>query len=251
MSLIAMNAPNSFSVLPPVCKTRFLAFDVETTGLLPKEHYKRTGIKHVPIEKYPHIIQLSFALYETDNKKITLSKDAYINIDQSIPITDEITKLTGATRDKCNGGISITDAIIAFSEAYHYCDGIVAHNMEFDETLILIELERNRKYFEKHAPQCFAIFHKMFENTHGMERYCTMRKGTDICNILIPSNVPNGVPKKKWPKLIELYKTLFPNEPINGLHNSMIDVVACLRCYLKMRHNLYVDFAELMQQLDQ
>jgi|TARA_B110000305_G_C19334708_1_gene585919 DNA polymerase-3 subunit epsilon len=246
-----MNAPNSFSVLPPVCKTRFLAFDVETTGLLPKEHYKRTGIKHVPIEKYPHIIQLSFALYETDNKKITLSKDAYINIDQSIPITDEITKLTGATRDKCNGGISITDAIIAFSEAYHYCDGIVAHNMEFDETLILIELERNRKYFEKHAPQCFAIFHKIFENTHGMERYCTMRKGTDICNILVPSNMPNGVPKKKWPKLIELYKTLFPNEPINGLHNSMIDVVACLRCYLKMRHNLYVDFAELMQQLDQ
>ena len=24
---------------------------------------------------------------------------------------------------------------------------------------------------------------------------------------------------------------------VDGLHNSMIDVLACLRCYLKMRHN--------------
>jgi len=28
------------------------------------------------------------------------------------------------------------------------------------------------------------------------------------------------------------------NENPDGLHNSMMDVLVCLRCYLKMRHRL-------------
>jgi hypothetical protein len=40
---------------------------------------------------------------------------------------------------------------------------------------------------------------------------------------------------KKWPKLSQLYFALFGENP-DGLHNSMMDVLVCLRCYLKMRH---------------
>jgi hypothetical protein len=42
---------------------------------------------------------------------------------------------------------------------------------------------------------------------------------------------------KKWPKLSELYFAMFHENP-DGLHNSMMDVLVCLRCYLKMRHRL-------------
>ena len=41
---------------------------------------------------------------------------------------------------------------------------------------------------------------------------------------------------QKAPKLIELHKELFKTEPSN-LHNSLIDVLACFRCFYKMVHN--------------
>ena len=64
-----------------------------------------------------------------------------------------------------------------------------------------------------------------------------MKQGTSLCNIELPSTTDGKPTKKKWPKLNELHNTLFPNEEVKGLHNSMVDVLACLRCYLKMRHN--------------
>ena len=47
--------------------------------------------------------------------------------------------------------------------------------------------------------------------------------------------MPNGKPRKKWPKLNELYQHLFPDQKVDGFHNSMIDVLACLRCFVKMK----------------
>ena len=49
--------------------------------------------------------------------------------------------------------------------------------------------------------------------------------------------MPNGKPRKKWPKLNELYEHLFPGQKVDGFHNSMIDVLACLRCFVKMKYN--------------
>jgi hypothetical protein len=64
-----------------------------------------------------------------------------------------------------------------------------------------------------------------------------MRNGTELCNILIPSKREGGNPTRKWPRLNELHQKLFDEVPI-GLHNSMVDVEACLKCYLKMRHGI-------------
>ena len=51
-----------------------------------------------------------------------------------------------------------------------------------------------------------------------------------------PEKIIDEIYKKK-PKLIELYKHLFNNKEVDGLHNSMMDVLVCLQCYLKMRHD--------------
>ena len=40
--------------------------------------------------------------------------------------------------------------------------------------------------------------------------------------------------RPKFPRLDELHKILFGNIPAN-LHNSLIDVLVCLRCFLKIR----------------
>jgi DNA polymerase III epsilon subunit-like protein len=41
--------------------------------------------------------------------------------------------------------------------------------------------------------------------------------------------------RKKWPTLTELYTKVFETVPPSDLHNSIIDVLVCLRCFLKVR----------------
>jgi len=62
-----------------------------------------------------------------------------------------------------------------------------------------------------------------------------MIKGKTITNI--ETTTQSGKKYIKYPKLIELYKHYF-NEELTGLHNALIDVFACFRCYYKMEHNV-------------
>jgi len=225
----------SFSVPPPTYRRRFLVFDVESTGLLPNS--RRGSTNALPITAYPHILQLSFAIYDLAEKKVIRKYDAYIDIPDDVVISEFVSNLTGITKEMCKTeGKPIVEVLEQFYEAYMFCEGLVAHNMDFDEKMILIELERNRPDIMESVPYCFMTFNPMYEKVHGIERYCTMRKGTDMCNILMESKMPGRPPSKKWPKLNELYAKLFDGGTVEGLHNSMIDVLTCLRCYLKMRH---------------
>ena len=45
---------------------------------------------------------------------------------------------------------------------------------------------------------------------------------------------------KKYPKLSELYENLFNKVPVD-LHNSLIDTIVCLRCFMKMWFNVVID----------
>jgi DNA polymerase III epsilon subunit-like protein len=246
-------------IFAPIRRRRMLVFDVETTGKINKGK---------PVAEQPHIIQLSFVVYDLAEHCVVRTFDNYIKIAPEIELSNFICEFTGASREKCDGGIDIVDALKAFYDAYSWCDGLVAHNIDFDTQLIAFELERNRSRFLDVAPYCLSIFNQDLEKVRGMERYCTMRKGTKLCaleqaivkfptvnkNIVADpsSNLHSSlmnmvtidissatVPKKKtnykWPKLTELHENLFGELPAVS-HNSLADVHACLRCYLKMRH---------------
>lgn len=50
-------------------------------------------------------------------------------------------------------------------------------------------------------------------------------------------NSPTPKMYKKNPKLIELYKHLYPDNPIpENLHNSLVDTKVCMDCFLKMKY---------------
>ena len=85
---------------------------------------------------------------------------------------------------------------------------IVAHNIEFDETIISVESLRWLDY-------------NIFENYNNM-KYCTMKRSRKI--------------KRKWMKLVDLHEYLFKTVPQN-LHNSLIDVFVCFRCFCKLYYN--------------
>ena len=212
---------------------KILVFDVETNGLLPKNNIYGHPI---PMEKYPYILQLSYTIYDNEKKKILQQYDTYIDVPETVEISNVITNLTGITREICTQkGKNIVDVLEKFYEAYMFCDALVAHNIDFDEKIISIEMERNKNEIAEKTPHSFMIFNSMYEKIHGIERYCTMRKGTNMCNIILESKIPGGKGRKKWPRLIELHQHLFPGEIVNGLHNSMVDVLVCLKCYLKMQ----------------
>lgn len=252
----------NYSIPAPIYRRRFLVFDVETTGLLPKI------TKNTPpptIDQYPHIIQLSFAVYDLYDRRIVQSYDSYVKTPKSVHISEFVSNLTGITNEICETqGRSIIRVLKQFYAAYRCCDGLVAHNMDFDEKMISIEIERNREEIMKRAPYCMTLFHPIYEKVNNIDRFCTMRRGTTMCNLTFLKSVEtnnigaaaeaaNAAPtkevsvsvsvsvskKRKFPKLAELFATLFESEKIpTNLHNSMVDVLVCLKCYLKMRHGI-------------
>jgi len=224
------------NIATPIRPRYHLVFDVETTGTLPRI---MRGQPSPPITEYPHILQLSYLLYDIYDHKIVDQFDSYVNIAQNVEISEFIQNFTGITREKCDNGKPIIGVLDRFYEAYVMCDVLVSHNIEFDTKMLEVELERNRKEILEKVPYCTTICSDIFEKVKGIERYCTMKRGVNICEVYFTQSqediAAGKSPRKKWPTLVELYKTLFQETPEN-MHNSMADALACARCYLKMRH---------------
>lgn len=200
--------------------TVILAFDTETTGLL----NKKIPINSQNIEHQPYIVQLSWIVYDLKNNAILNIQDHIIKCKVDIPPeSSNIHKITNdISKEK---GIPISKALKLFEKDFKKTDLCVGHNLEFDKKMYIIEAIRNKKA-------------KLFQTTYNTNtEYCTMLETTQYCNILKYQNTSS--PFIKYPSLIELYYKLFKKIPVN-LHNSMVDVYACLRCYLKYKHNIDV-----------
>jgi DNA polymerase III epsilon subunit-like protein len=205
-----------------------LCFDTETTGLFPSKKELQT------IENMPHVIQLCFIIYDMEKKKPVTKYNKYINIPQDVEISPFITNLTGITRDKCDKGIRMIDAMRRFYKAYRICDVVVAHNLCFDKRMMEIEIQRYAlDFFPDMMDACF-MFNDTFNELHHITTMCTGNMGRDVCNMMIPSKFPGGRSYKKMPKLTELYEFLF-HEPLEGAHDALADTEACLRCFIEMR----------------
>ena len=277
-------------------KYRILVFDVETTGLLPKvSNVSKTTKVNVPLDlssevpsdlssKVPYIIQFSFIMYNLQTRTIERNHDFYIN--PPIDIPEIITEITGITKETCvKKGVPIMLALDCFYECYTMCNTVIAHNMAFDSAMVKIELDRNREEIDRVAHYCLNIFDETFEKSRGIDRFCTMRYGTNICNIMVSrslkdSSLPLEVPRvplnpslplevpletiskdmqsieptkepakyKKWPTLLEFHQHLFDTIPDN-LHNSIVDVLVCLRCYLKSFKRITIEDAEFAEMI--
>lgn len=191
-----------------------LIFDTETTGLIPKnEELKNT-------DKFPYIVQISWLVYDIDNNKLISLQDHIIKCKIEIP--DESIKIHKITNEISQSeGISMNTALKLFELDYKKSDIIVAHNLEFDKKMYIIEALRNKRA-------------QLFKNLYNLEKeYCTMKETTNFCNIECQGK--DGKKYMKYPKLCELYKIIFKDEP-NGMHNSLVDILLCLRCFVYYRY---------------
>ena len=209
---------------------RVLVFDTETTGL-PKKRYAKISDS----ENWPHIIQLSYVVFDSETDTLTVEGDHIIKLSDDIEIPESSVKIHGITREiSKTQGISITRAIGYFMVAYANSDVVVAHNTQFDKDMINAECYRNKIKLG-------------FQIKPVMSFMDTMKMGKDICNIRMQHKLTGEIYVKP-PKLTELYQKLFDVDAKN-LHNSFIDVLVCLRCYAKLSTLIDRDIYDTCPQL--
>lgn len=226
---------------------RIMVFDVETTGLLPK---KDPITKLAPkLEDMPYIIQLSFIIYNIRDGCIEMNYNAYIDISKDIPISEKITEITGITRETCDEkGVPMEMVLCDFYKQFHRVDCIVAHNIDFDRAMIEVEVQRNYEKISHMAPGIDRLFDPEVLRNSMIDTYCTMKKSIHICNIMANFKKNPSRQYKKFPRLDELYFILFGTIPEN-LHNSIIDTLVCLRCFLKIKMNQDIHFVKYNHML--
>ena len=145
--------------------------------------------------------------------------DHIIKLPKGLGICPESTAIHGITNKLIlSEGKDICDVLDMFIADAKKCKILIAHNLKFDKNMVIVEQIRNKyKYTLDHLRKI---------------EYCTMQEGKMACNIRM-MNKYTGRMQCKYPKLIELYKKLFNREPEN-LHNSLIDILVCFRCFGKL-----------------
>ena len=97
--------------------------------------------------------------------------------------------------------------------------------------MIFVECLRNK------IDQNFTIFDNGYKISKN--EYCTMKNTKYFCNLRIKSKYNDEKSFIKNPTLKELYSKLFPEAYIpENLHNSLIDVLVTLRCYMIYVHSI-------------
>lgn len=197
-----------------------LIFDTETTGLLPGYYFK-TNDKTCDdyMRDFPHIVQLSFMLFDCETLKMVESYDFIIKVSDEVDIPETSFNIHGIDKKRSNEeGTDLKECLNTLSNVYKKADIVVAHNLEFDLPLIQIEGLRHN---------CGVIMNK---NDKGKQYYCNMKNTIELCNI-IRTNSRGSY--KKYPSQEELHFKLFETTPKN-LHNSFNDILVCLRSYIKL-----------------
>ena len=73
---------------------RVICFDTETTGL---PENRNTSIYET--SKWPHIVQLSFMVYDVEKKEIVEEYDEIIKIDEGVVLTPKSVEIHRISRD--------------------------------------------------------------------------------------------------------------------------------------------------------
>ncbi len=197
---------------------RVLVFDTETTGL-PKS-------RKAPItdsEAWPHIVQLSWIVYDTEAATIESAEDHLVKLPSGMSIPPESARIHGITDSQLNRkGIDAGDALQWFVRCVSGADMYVAHNIDFDRPVIQAACSRLGLAPPFDASTCRA------------RSYCTAKAGVPITQLW--AKRANGTGFLRYPKLWELHQELFQTD-VQNLHDALADVLVCLRCYLAMAHD--------------
>ena len=208
---------------------KFIFYDTETTGLIPK----KGGV-------HPHIVQFSYIIYNTESEAIEKIYDEIISLPEGVDIPLEVSEIHKITTEMSrNSNVKIEDCLLEFVGECFDADLIIGHNLNFDNAMVVSELERYKESLDQETDERENIG-RIIQRFLGRRFYCTMQETIDFCNIMATYKKS---PKQyvKFPKLIELHDKLFGKDSLSiQLHNSLNDVLVCFRCFYKYKFDIDV-----------
>ena len=209
---------------------KVLLFDTETTGL----PSSRT-INPYNLTNWPHIVQFSFVVYDSSTNIITETYNQIINIPTNAVISPDATEIHRITNEMSRASkVTLKHAFADFFYNLNNVDMIAGHNIEFDINMIRVELLRFI-YGGELSPRELKIYKRnLYAITSFKNVFCTLKETVDLCNIGATNS--SGESFVKYPKLAELHEKLFSTTP-NSLHNSMVDILVTLRCFVKIKYD--------------
>ena len=239
---------------------KIIVFDCETTGL---PYIKRLEDTPSVLELWPHIIQLSYIIYNIDTNNIEKISNNYIKLPNNIKISIDSIKIHSLTNEFIQeNGIIIDNILLNFIEDLHNVDLVIGHNIEFDINMIKVELFRllnnikleikllkNNTSIPELEPELETELETELSIKNKKENvirainyicnikniFCTCKEYTKFCRLEKINKY--GEKYYKFPKLTELYKKIFDCEPDN-MHDSLFDVLA-VGCGGKARDGKY------------
>jgi DNA polymerase III epsilon subunit-like protein len=219
---------------------KIITFDTETTGLP-----KIKMITEKTLHLWPHIVQFSYVIYDNETNNVLKTVDHIIKVPENVVISEENSNIHGITDTMSKtSGQDIESVLTEFMEDYTNTDIIVAHNMEFDFNIIKVELMRQLYKNNQTVSQKEQVTQKLNTLKTSKKLCCTMQESVEICNI--KALTKDGREYTKFPSLSELHKHLFSVVP-KKLHNSLNDVLICLRCFYKMHFD--ADIVTMNEQI--
>ncbi len=186
-----------------------LFIDTETTGKLIR------GLEP-DHDQQPRIVQLAAILADGAGKAwgqmcMLIYPEGEDGREWDIPA--QATAVHGITAEDCRRyGVGITAALGSLAGMCDRATRLVAHNLEFDDTVLKGEILRSA------WDDDFAV---------KLGRYCTMKAATPVLKI------PGRYGDYKWPTLAETYRHFF-GKSLEGAHDALADVRACMGCYFKL-----------------
>ena len=185
--------------------TYYLFFDTETTGLP-----KRRNAPVTDIHNWPRLVQIAWMFCDEYGRNI--NSECHIVKPDGFVIPFDAQNIHGISNEKAHKeGKDLRYVLDRFSDAISRSSYLIAHNMEYDYSVVGSEFIRNR----------------MNNKLDQINKICTMKSTTNYCKI--PNNYGY-----KWPSLIELHYTLF-NQVFQERHNADYDVSMCAKCFFELK----------------
>ena len=186
---------------------KIFVFDTETTWFIDK--------KEKDLDKQPYVIQFAWILWDIDkNWNFTEEKKVDILINPWNPIPYGSSQIHHIYDIDVKNKSKIDEIIDEILYYINTPDLIIGHNIEYDENMLKLELQRLNRLYDYKPKQTI----------------CTMNSSTNYCKL--PKRNETS-PWFKRPKLGELHKKLF-NKYFIWAHDAMVDVEATLKCFVEL-----------------